>query len=235
MRSLYKRQNRSRSRKGVSLAELLFAIGLMAFVATAAIGGMVVINRVKETIDKQAKANMIMMTTVGYLRTDLNSCKNPQTMDCTNPNNYPIDKNDAIYYYPVFYVMDPASGRYTKFKIKNADGSVTRDTTGVGATVQYYNTSMGICVGLKYDKDVPSVNGLKAPLKTRKYVIGQNIMEDTGMISRIGGNGKINYNEETKLFEFTVEVVDTTTNQVILSQDVKVCPDTLMPAATTNP
>ena len=121
MRTINKKiQNKLRNKKGVSLAELLFAIGLMAFVATAAIGGIVVVSRVKETIDKQAKANMIMIATVGYLRADLNSCTNPADMTCAYDNPYDIKNNSQ--YYPVFYNLDPSSGRYLNFIIRNQEG-----------------------------------------------------------------------------------------------------------------
>lgn len=230
MRSVYKRQFYLRSRKGVSLAELLFAIGLMAFVATAAIGGIVVVNRVKETIDKQARANMIMIATVSYLRADLNNCSNPSEMDCNNPNLYAINDNGDNKYYPVFYNLDSSDGRYLNYIIRNAAGD-TASVSGTGAKVQYYNTSMGICVGLKLASIPSSKNGITAPLTKRKYILAQNVMDGTGMISQIGGDGKIHYDNSTKLFTFTVEVVDSTTGEILLSQEVKVCPDTLMPAS----
>ena len=229
MRTILKKRNRSRNRKGVSLAELLFAIGLMAFVATAAIGGIVVVSRVKETIDKQAKANMIMIATVSYLRADLNCCTNPAEMNCTYDDPKAINSNGSGDYYPVFYNINPASGRYLNYLIRNED-SGPESCSGSSAKVQYYNTDSGICVALQFTGIPPSVNGITAPAANRKYILGQNVMDGTGMISRIGGNGKINYNNDTKLFEFTVEVVDAQTKEVILSQDVKVCPDTLMPS-----
>lgn len=226
MWTIYKRRNWLRNRKGVTLSELLLAIGLMAFVATAAIGGLVVVSRVKETIDKQAKANMIMIATVSYLRADLNCCENPTEMNCSYDVPYKIEDNGK--YYPVFYNIDPTSGRYLNFIIRNKD-NVTETCSGSTVKVQYYNTDKGICVGLQYTGLPSSVNGITAPIAKRKYLLGQNVMDGTGMISRIGGNGKINYNNDTKLFEFTVEVVDAHTKEVILSQDVKVCPDTLLP------
>lgn len=227
MRTVYKKRSGLRSRKGVTLAELLFAIGLMAFVATAAIGGIVVVSRVKETIDKQARAQMIMIATVSYLRSDLNCCSNPPAeMNCTYAKPYSIQDNNM--YYPVFYSIDPSYGRYLKFIIRNID-DVTDTCSGTGVKVQYYNTDEGICVGLQYTGLPNSVNGIAAPIAKRKYILGWNVMAGTGMISKIGGDGTIKYNEETALFEFTVEVVDKATKQVILSQDVKVCPDTLMP------
>lgn len=231
MRTIYKKTNRLKSRKGVSLPELLFAIGLMAFVATAAIGGIVVVNHVKETIDKQARAQMIMIATVSYLRADLNSCSNPCDMDCNNPNSYPINENNDNKYYPVFYNLSSADGRYLNYIIRNAAGA-TEEVSGTGAKVQYYNTSQGICVGIKLDNNsIPaSLNGITAPMTKRKYILGQNVMDGTGMISKIGGDGKIKYDATTKLFEFTVVVIDTQTNEEILSQDVKVCPDTLLPS-----
>ena len=222
------KRNKHRNRKGFSLAETLLAVGLMAFVACAAIGGMVVIQRVKDTIDKQAKANMIMIATVSYLRSDLNCCSNPpDEMNCTYAEPYEIKDNNK--YYPVFYIIDPSYGRYLNFKIRNKDG-VTDTCTGTGVKVQYYNTDEGICVGLQYTGLPGSVNGIAAPIAKRKYVLGWNVMAGTGMISQIGGDGKIKYNKKTKLFEFTVEVVDAKTKEVILSQEVKVCPDTLMPS-----
>ena len=226
MRDVYKRQTRLRNRKGVSLAELLFAIGLMAFVATAAIGGLVVITRVKETIDKQARANMIMIATVSYLRSDLNSCSNPAMMDCAPDNPYAIEDNNK--YYSTFYNIDPAYGRYLNFIIRNKDG-VTKPCSGTSVKVQYYNTDKGICVALQYTGLPGNVGGITAPIAKRKYILAQNVMDGTGMISKIGGNGKINYNNDTKLFEFTIVVIDANTKEEILSQDVKVCPDTLMP------
>lgn len=228
MRTIFKKRNMIVNRKGVSLAELLFAIGLMAFVATAAIGGIVVVNHTKVTIDKQARAQMIMIATVGYLRSDLNCCVNPPAeMICSYDNPYDIKDNNT--YYPVFYNIDPNSERYITFIIRNSAG-VTEPCSAQSVKVQYYNTKKGICVGLQYTGLPGSVGGITAPIAKRKYILAQNVMDGTGMISKIGGDGTIKYNNETKLFEFTVEVVDAQTQEVILSQDVKVCPDTLLPS-----
>lgn len=228
MRTIFKNRNMIVNRKGVSLAELLFAIGLMAFVATAAIGGIVVVSRVKETIDKQARAQMIMIATVSYLRADLNCCSNPtsEPMLCSYDNPYDIKDNNK--YYPIFYNIDPSYGRYLTFKIRNKDGA-SEPCFGQTVKVQYYNTDQGICVGLQYTGLPNSVNGITAPIAKRKYILGWNVMADTGMISRIGGDGKIHYDNSTKLFTFTVDVVEVATNKVILTQEVKVCPDNLLP------
>ena len=248
MRAMHKIQDMKKNKRGVSLAELLFAIGLMAFVATAAIGGIVVVSRVRETIDMQAKANMIMIATVSYLRTDLNSCSNPSEMDCTNPNSYDISDNSDNKYYPVFYNLVPVDGRYLNYKIRNAAGD-TADVSGTGAKVQYYNTSRGICVALKLTSIPSSQNGITAPLAKRKYILGQNVMDGTGMISLIGGNpdgdgsdyGVITYDDNNKIFKFWVFVVeegweydseksmkDNVKDGVILAQYVEVCPDYLI-------
>ena len=80
MRVLNKTSRKKTSRKGFTLSEILIAVGLMAVVATAAIGGLVVLTNARNTIEKQTQAEMIMIATVGYLREDLNCCTNPHTM-----------------------------------------------------------------------------------------------------------------------------------------------------------
>lgn len=248
MRTRYNKQHNHSSRKGFTLAEVLVSVALMAFVATAAIGSMVVLNHVRATLDKQAKANMVMVATVSYLRADLNNCSNPDDMDCST--YYPIDNNDENKYGPVFYTFS-STNRYVNFKIRNksdsfASGMVTEPTTGQNPVVQYWNSPYGICVGIKYGVKPSDKNGIKAPLKNRKYVIAQNVMEGTNMYTLIG-NDKLNvgdiyskgsdpsfkelidYNEKTKLFTFWVYVLDKNTNEVIMKQKVEVCPDTFMP------
>ena len=73
--------------------------------------------------------------------------------------------------------------------------------------------------GNEFDKNV---------FTRRKYIIAQNVMLGTGMYSRIK-DGLITWDEEEMLFKFTIEVVDEETGQVVLSQFVEVCPDTLIP------
>lgn len=210
-RLFYKKEHCNK--QGFSLVELLFAIGLMAFVATGAIGGIVVLNHVRDTIDKQNKAQMIMIATVSYLTDDLNDCKNPATMDCSQKGNFYFLFEDR--YYPV--VLRNASGAISTIYRKNPKAL-------------YWNSGNGICVQTAsdgYSSGAPS--GMSQPYNPRDYILGQNVMQDTGMISRIGGDQKITYDEATKLFTFTVEVVDVKTGDVILSQEVKVCPDPLIP------
>ena len=248
MRTIYNKQHNHKSRKGFSLPELLLAVGLMAFVATAAIGGIVILVRARDTIDKQVKANMVMVATVSYLRSDLNNCSNPDDMDCST--YYPIDNNDENKYGPVFYTFS-STNRYVNFLIRNksdsfASGMVTEPTTGQNPVVQYWNSPYGICVGIKYGVKPSDKNGIKAPLKNRKYVIAQNVMEGTNMYTLIGndklnvgdtyskGNNSgfveaIDYDDGTKLFTFCVYVLDKNTNEVIMKQAVEVCPDTFMP------
>ena len=216
--------NKHRNKKGFSLPELLISIGLMAFVATAAIGGIAVLSHVRETIDKRNKAEMIMIATVEYLRADLNDCQNPDTMDC-------IAKTGSYTF----------STRYCKIfisdKTSQQNGATTALITAQPPSVKYWNTTSGIWVNIKYPVKPANQNGISAPAANRDYIIAQNVMEGTGMYSQIGNGGKIVYDEAEKLFTFTVDVVETGTGKIILSQEVKVCPDKLMPIlpTTNNP
>lgn len=225
MRAIFNKQNKHNSKKGFSLAEVLIAVCLMAFVAVAAIGGIVVLTRVRDDIDRQTKANMIMIATVSYLTADLNDCQNPATMDCSVDYS---SKNG-----PLFFVC---SERYIDVVVRDKNGTATAwITRNASPKVQYWNTSSGIYVRLTCTGYSNPPSGFSKPQNNRTYIIAQNIMEGTGMYSRIGGNGKINYDDTKKLFEFTVEVVDSNTGEVVLSQDVSVCPDVLIPSFTITP
>ena len=241
------------SRRGFSLPEVLVSVGLMAFVATAAIGGLVVIVRAREIIDRQNKAEMIMFATVSYLRSDLECCTNPCDMDCSTPY-YPLENNNANSGFgPVLYELDTSTSRYIDIIIRDTSYNTIGIMTGESPKVQYWNAIdasknakyFGICVGIKYDK-INSIPGVAGPEKNRKYIIAQNVIENSGMYSIIGGYegdvegdeylpGKINFDEETMMFYFTVDVIDQSTGEVILSQKVNVCPDALMPNIPYNP
>ncbi|MCR5616312.1 MAG: prepilin-type N-terminal cleavage/methylation domain-containing protein [Saccharofermentans sp.] len=219
-----------RDKKGFSLPELLIAIALMAFVATAAIGGIVVVSHVRETVDKQVKANMIMVATASYLRADLNDCMNPHEMNCSQ--YYPLNNGSLG---SDFYYM---RSRYIDYVIKNSSdlsGVTTEKVQGESPQVQYWNSPSGICVGIKYAQNISSVNGMSAPANPVKYIIAESVMEDTGMYSRIK-DGKIYYSDADKIFTLTIEIVDANNpNEVIMSQELKVCPDVLMPYTNSNP
>ena len=262
MQVVYKFTTKKNSKRGFSLSELLISIGLMAFVGVAAIGGIVVLVRARETIDRQNKAEMIMIATVSYLRNDLNGCSDPhpQTMDCVdnaqNINIFTASSFGADFFMVDYSKFDPSEKRYTSVIIQNKNftklGTTMGFTTCVPQKVQYWNSNAnnnysgtndpnyaGIGFGIIYS-DVANPTALQGSIsdsifkakeyKLRKYIIAQNVMQGTGMYSQIGGNGKINYNETEKYFYFTVEVVDANNPEdVILSQEVIVCPDTQMP------
>ena len=152
--------------------------------------------------------------------------------------------------------FDPSEKRYASVIIQNKNftklGTTMGFTTCVPQKVQYWNSNAnnnysgtndpnyaGIGFGIIYS-DVAKPTALQGSIsdsifkandyKLRKYIIAQNVMQGTEMYSQIGGNGKINYNETEKYFYFTVEVVDANNPEdVILSQEVIVCPDTQMP------
>ena len=258
MKIYFNNRDNYRKRKGFSLAEVLFAIALMAFVSLAAIGGMVVITRVRDTIDKQTKANMIMIATVEYIRRDLNCCTNPHTMDCSqfsslydlytdNKDKVTIYNSQAGDFGKDFFYLDPAEDsskcRYISVIIRNKVFTTLGTTTCGAPAVQYCNINEGtyyngICVGINYSSVSSPVAypGYKISgnefdknvFTRRKYIIAQNVMLGTGMYSRIK-DGLITWDEEEMLFKFTIEVVDEETGQVVLSQFVEVCPDTLIP------
>lgn len=268
MRVLNKTSRKKTSRKGFTLSEILIAVGLMAVVATAAIGGLVVLTNARNTIEKQTQAEMIMIATVGYLREDLNCCTNPHTMDCSsnviyydlNESNGTLFTSDANKFGPDFFVLETNGLRYSNVIIRDKVKAINAATLGTAvcdaASVQYCNFNgdptldpqynyNGIYVGINYA-------GVSAPSGTlpagknwseyfdrnqyvrRKYVIAQNVMEGTGLYSRIK-DGLITWNNTDKLFQFTIEVVDEISGEVILSQYVEVCPDTLLPNAPYNP
>lgn len=239
MRIIVNRVKNKRSRKGFSLSELLISVGLMAFVATAAIGGLVVVSRARETMDRLNKAEMIMIATVSYLRADLNNCKNPCPMNCSTENNAKATPYTIV-------------SRYSNFIMrKSATSDVTALATYISPVTAYYWNSTPAKATLGGDnKKTPlygiwvrvECKGFSVPsgwssgdiFSGRSYVIAQNVMDGTGMYSRIK-DGKIEYSADDKLFKFTVEIVDINTGDVILSQYVEVCPDTLMPNIPYNP
>lgn len=243
MRSFFYIKN-IRSKKGFSLSELLISIGIMAFVATVAIGGLVVLANVRERINRQNQAEMIMVATVSYLRADLNYCSGATlyNMNCSSENDAKKAPYIIVPQYPDF--------RYSDFIIrKNKDSVITAVATKVpDIKVYYWNSTpskpttggenpkkaiYGIWVRVECsDYSVPS-GWSKPPYKGRSYVIAQNVMAGTGMYSQIK-DGKIEWDADANLYKFTVEVVDEKTSKVILSQYVEVCPDTLLPY-TGNP
>ena len=230
MRVMYKSIKNKQGRKGFSLSEVLLSVALMAIVGTAAIGGLVVLNRARNTIDKQTKAEMIMIATVNYLRTDLNDCQNPSNMNCAT-------KGSLYFTYKT---------RYGELIIRN-NKNQTALVTGVNPKAMYWNSTPE--TPTKFDKDrilygiavqidvqyTGQPNGWGIPNKNRKYLIAQNVMEGTGMYSMIGGNGMINYDPDNYLFYFTVDVVDAESGDIVLSQYVEVCPDKYLPSTTNNP
>ena len=257
MRAICTNSYKRKSRKGFSLSEVLISIGLMAFVGTAAIGGLVVVSDVRDKIDKQNKAEMIMYATEGYLRADLNCCTNPSDMDCSvyygiaystsfKPSD-PIYIDENPNFGPTFFSIDPTKGRYTNFiTCNNIVSSKVTSKSNVTCTfpkVQYWNSSCGICVGINYVSTSSS-----AIWTNRKYVIAQMVMDGTGMYSLIGNDslnvgdtyeiGKldesIKWDETEKMFTFWIYIIDKNdNNKVIMKHKVEVCPDPLMP--TTIP
>ena len=234
MRAVNKNRKKLMNRKGFSLPEVLISVGLMAFVATAAIGGIALLAQIRGVIEKQATANMIMTATVNYLRADLNDCTNPCTIDCNT--NY-VNSNG-----PDFLFME---SRYVDVIIRDGGGA-TATITRNNPRVQYWNVNPGnkvdqnpcygigiriVCDG--FTGTIPT--GMKAPAKTRDYTIAENAMAGTGMYSQIGGDGKITYYPDEKLFKFTVVVIDANSGETVLSQDVEVCPDSLMPGFSIVP
>lgn len=242
-------RKKNMSRRGFSLPEVLISVGLMAFVATAAIGGLVVVNDVRDKIDKMNTAQMIMFATESYLRADLNSCTNPCDMDCSVYRGFETDEDKT--FGPVFYIMDPNTGRYANFIICNSTDTknVTQTTyvTLSSPKVQYWNSTSGICVGVNYASNSASYYGSSIK-KERKYILAQTVMEGTGMYSLIGNGALevgakytegsltevIDYDEEKKMFVFWIYIIDKNdNNKVIMKHKVEVCPDSLMP--TTIP
>lgn len=239
----------NRNRKGFTLAEVLISVALMAFVATAAIGGLAVLFREREKIDKQTKAEMVMIATVSYLRADLNCVTNPNDMDCS-PSSYSIETNGPNTFRSVFYNIDPAYGRYSDILIKNSADETIAGATGISPCVQFWNSTSGICVGVKFDSKPAASNGADGPTQYRKYILAQNVMADTGMYTLIGddslaigekpSNEKINSMDqsikyEDYLFTCYVYVLDAKTNEVIMKQKVEVCPEPVVPTVNNNP
>ncbi len=194
-----------RNRKGFSLSELLISMGIMAFVSLAAIGGIALVSRIRETMDRKAQAQMIMLATVSYLRSDLNDCKDPQTMDCSAGGT-------------VWFTF---GSRYGAVAISDSSGDGITNITRAGAKVRYYNTDGGIMVRCEgYLGNDPSMN-------VTEYIIAADAAKDSGLISRIKDES-ISYYEDNKIFAFTIEIVDTEdSNKVILSQEILVCPYSL--------
>ena len=240
----------NRSRKGFTLSEVLISVALMAFVGTAAIGGIAILFREREKIDKQSKAEMVMIATVSYLRADLNCVTNPSNMDCS-PSNYSIESNAPNTFGPVFFSIDPAYGRYSAILIKDSTGNTIASATGISPSVQFWNSTSGICVGVKYSGKPVTTNGSDGPTQYRKYILAQNVMADTGMYTMIGGDDSLavgtiptqadinSMDQSIKykdyLFTCYVYVLDSTTNEVIMKQKVEVCPEPVMPTVTNNP
>jgi len=239
----------NRSRKGFTLSEVLISVALMAFVGTAAIGGIALLFRIRAKINKQAQAEMVMIATVGYLRTDLDCVTNPNDMDCS-PSAFALENNNANAFGPVFYSIDSDEGRYTSLLIKDSSDNTIASATGSSPSVQYWNSSSGICVGVKYSGKPVTSNGSDGPTQFRKYILCQNVMADTGMYTMIGDDSlavgtiptqadinsmdqSIKY--EDYLFTFWVYVLDKNTNEVIMKQKVEVCPEPVMPTVTNNP
>ena len=237
MRAVYYNMIQHKSRKGFSLSELLLAMGLMAFVAIVAIGGIVVVAHIRDTMNKQVTANMIMVATVDYLREDLNNCSSAGPMDCSSFDKAKKTPYVIVSRYSTMVLSKSKTSSETKLATMNSD-----------AKVYYWNSSpsnpylggddkktpiYGIWVRVEGAFTVPS--GWDKPFDGRSYVIAQNIMYGTGMYSRIKDN-KIDYDSDKNLFTFTIEIVDENNpNNVILSQEVKVCPEPLIPTIPSNP
>ncbi len=196
-----------RNRKGFSLSELLISMGIMAFVSLAAIGGIALVSRIRETMDRKAQAQMIMLATVNYLRDDLNECQNPQTMDV-----------DAIEGDTSFILED----RYSTVKVYDEASGKYKDITRIFPKVKYYNSEQGIVVNCKCDDYTGLVSGSTAPDLVTEYVIAEDIIEGSGLITEL--SGPITYSENDKLFTFTIQVKDPDEGKVILSQKILVCP-----------
>lgn len=236
MRAMYYNRNTHKSRKGFSLSELLLAMGLMAFVATVAIGGLVVIAHIRDTMNRQATANMIMVATVSYLRADLNDCSNPGSMDCTKEANAKKTPFVIVSRYSDFIVRKTETSTDTELATMN--GPVTTyywNSSPTNATLGGDNKKTPLygiwvrveCSGYTLPAGWSASN--ITPWKGRSYLIAQNVMAGTGMYSRIK-DGKINYDAQNNLYTFTIEVVDEKNpNDVILSQEVKICPDPIIP------
>ena len=262
------------SRKGFTLSEVLISVALMAFVATAAIGGLVVLSHIRDSIDRQNKAEMVMIATVSYLRNDLNTCTNPHTMYCyCSSSYYPIENTNDDKFASDFFQLATNVGsgdlRYINVIIRDKNFNTVATTTCGAPIVQYWNSTLdpnkdpknyGICVGLKYPNGVPTPTFVDptANLKIgdyfntsfyihRKYILAQNVMQDTGMYSLIG-DGTLNvgdtyvsktteaivWDNTDKLFKFWVYVIDAQTKEIIMTQYVEVCPDTLLPNTNTS-
>ena len=236
MRVEYYNRNTHKSRRGFSLSELLLAMGLMAFVAATAIGGIVVIAQIRDTMNRQTTANMIMVATVSYLRDDLNNCSNPGNMDCSSENNAKKTPFVIVARYSDFIVRKNENSSDTELakmndpvKVYFWNSSPTKPTLGGDnkKTPLY-----GIWVRVECQSyTLPSgwSAGSITPWTGRSYLIAQNVMYGTGMYTRIK-DGKITYDSQTNLYTFTIEVVDENNpNDVILSQEVKICPDPIVP------
>lgn len=195
-----------RNRKGFSLSELLISMGIMAFVSLAAIGGIALVSRIRETMDRKAQAQMIMLATVNYMRADLNACTNPQTMACS-------ESGDIYFTFKDRYTDILSYDEYT-----GATSSIVR----VSPQVRYYNSVDGIVVNCKCDGYTGLVSGFTAPDQVTEYVIAEDIIEGSGLITEL--SDYITYSEDEKLFTFTIQVKDPDEGKVILSQKIIVCP-----------
>lgn len=263
MRVLFKYSKRHLCRKGFTLSEILLSVGLMAFVAVAAIGGLVVLNNARDRINKQNQAEMIMIATVGYLRKDLNSCADPHTMNCSN-TYYPMMNANAMssdFFHLDFSNLPTSEWRYINIIIRDSSNETIATTTAYSPKVQYWNSTnqktnesfYGICVGVIFEGDVvppgiPELAFKPSDYKKRKFIIAQNIMQGTGMFSLIG-DGTLDVGEKyekglmteaivwdntNKLFTFWVYVIDENSKEIIMKQYVEVCPDTLLPYTNTS-
>ena len=195
-----------RNRKGFSLSELLISMGIMAFVSLAAIGGIALVSRIRETMDRKAQAQMIMLATVNYMRADLNACTNPQTMSC--------DSSGELY----FTFKDRYSTVLGYDEYSGSTGNISR----VSPQVKYYNSEQGIVVNCKCDGYLGNDASFAVPDQVTEYVIAEDVIKGSGLITQIVG--PITYSDESKLFTFTIQVKDPDEDKVILSQEIIVCP-----------
>ncbi len=217
-------RNKNISRKGFTLSELLISVGLMAFVATTAIGGLVVLNHTRDIIERQNQAEMIMIATVNYLRKDLNGVTDPHTMDCSH-EYYPMT-NSTSAMGSDFFQLDSGASRYINVIIRDNSYNTVATTTCNPPLIQYWNATneskdknnLGICVGYKYSNvaaptladptsgiDISKFFSTK-DYSNRKYIIAQNIMQGTDMYS-IVGDGSLEVGQTYAKGKMTAEAI----------------------------